>query len=991
MSESSQFDHVRLPPASVGAVCRGCDQFEAQWQAGCRPVIEDYLKRVSEEARPALLRELLRLEVRCRLETGERPLPQEYVKRFAGQAPWVDGLLRELFPPSASQAERGAVGTDRNLLLGVLALQLDFITSEDLIEALHAWVRAKNRPLGRLLVERKALSEERHARLEALVREREPEPDLAANSDIATLPFLPPLEPTYAKLRLHGKGGLGEVYLAHDRNLDRQVALKEAQARFADSPAHRARFLREAQITGRLEHPGIVPVHALGTHSDGRPFYVMRFMDGDNFQEAIRNFHKADEEGREPGERALAFRELLGRFIDVCHAVAYAHSRGIVHRDLKPANIMLGRFGETLVVDWGLAKPIGGELTTLDLEPEAQRAPGGPAEQAETAYGRPIGSPAYMAPEQAEGQLERIDARMDIYCLGATLFEVLTGSPPHTREKRTPDPPRAGVVRPGVPAALDQIVARAMAPEPPERYPDARRLAADLQRWLAEEPIEAYRQFVAELEGLARRHPGVIDYREQLSRNQVSLGLVLCGIGRHGPGEEAYRRAITEYQALIEEQPHEPRHRAELATTRAHLSRVLLALNRREEAERVQQQATADYERLMRMSPHTYSTNLASVFLTIAPAPRQHPTDPGPLGTVEPWAGRLDESAAAAGGTTDLSMVEPGHGEETPRPPEPPAEARSRFSNFRQLARGGGSIIWLAEDNDLNRKVVLKELLFLDRPEVRARFMREAQVTAQLEHPNIVACHGLGRRSGTDVPFLILQYIEGPTLQCASEQYHSQLPHDPRGLRYLLRAFVGACRGVAFAHCRGVIHRDPKPANIMLGPYGEGVVIDWGLAALRGESEEQVSGVKLSEWSSTRTLTGTILGTPAYMSPEMVARGAAQADERSDVYSLGATLFHVLTGQPPLVHPTTMETLEALRAGDVPRPRGVNPSVPRALDAICARAMAHAPENRYPSVADLARDVESWLDGGRVTAYPESILRRWGRNLWRARWWRAIP
>ncbi len=954
-------DHVRLPPAAVGAVSSACDQFEAEWQAGRRPAIEEYLKRVAEPARPALLRELLRLEVRCRRGAGERPAPQEYVQRFGGAGPWLEGLLRELFPAPVE-----AQGSDHNLLLGVLALQLDFITSEDLIEALHAWVRAKSKPLGRLLVERKALSEERHARLEALVRERVPPCDDLAAEVAATLPA--PAAPLYAKLRLHGKGGLGQVYLAHDRALDRQVALKEAQERFADSPLHRARFLTEARITGRLEHPGIVPVYGLGSHPDGRPFYVMRFVDGENFQEAIRRFHQAEAEGLDPGERALAFRELLGRFIDVCQAVAYAHSRGIIHRDLKPANIMLGRFGETLVVDWGLAKPLGGELTTL--EQQAESGPG-PADHPDTAYGRPIGSPFYMAPEQAEGRLDRIDTRTDIYCLGATLFEILTGRAPHSGG-RTPDPPRASAVRRGVPAALEQVAARAMAAEPGERYPDARMLAADLQRWLAEEPIEAYRQFVAELEGLARRHPAVRDYREQLARNQVSLGLVLGGIGRHAGGEEAFRRAIAEYQTLIEDQPHEPRHRAELATTRAHLSRVLLALNRRDEAQRVQQQATADYERLMRMSPHTYSTNLASVFLTVAPHQPPPPAEPEALGTVPPWQGRpVAAGGAAAGGTTD-----PGPEVDLPVPPE---EGRGRFSNFQQLARGGGSIIWLAEDNDLNRKVVLKELLFLDRPEVRARFLKEAQVTAQLEHPNIVACYGLGRRSGTEAPFLILRHVDGPTLQEASAAYHRQARPAARELRRLLRAFVGACRGVAYAHRRGVIHRDPKPANIVLGPDGQGVVIDWGLARVRGESEQGTCPVDLSDWAATSTLTGTVMGTPAYMSPETATGRGAQADERSDVYSLGTTLFHVLTGRPPLVGPTAMDTLLALIEGKLPRARDVSPAVPRALDAICARATAHDPRGRYGSAVELAQEVENWLEGRRVSVYPESFLRRWWR------------
>jgi tRNA A-37 threonylcarbamoyl transferase component Bud32 len=160
-------------------------------------------------------------------------------------------------------------------------------------------------------------------------------------------------------LRLHDQGGLGDIYLARDQELNRDVALKEIQNRFADHPLYRARFQFEAEITGALEHPGIVPVYGLGHHADGRPYYAMRFIKGDSLKEAIAKYHGGAGNGPEPGERGLALRGLLRRFLDVCNAVAYAHSRGVLHRDLKPGNIIVGQYGETLVVDWGLAKVVG--------------------------------------------------------------------------------------------------------------------------------------------------------------------------------------------------------------------------------------------------------------------------------------------------------------------------------------------------------------------------------------------------------------------------------------------------------------------------------------------------------------------------------------------------------------------------------------------------------------------------------------------------------
>ncbi len=178
----------------------------------------------------------------------------------------------------------------------------------------------------------------------------------------------------YRVLRSHARGGLGEVFVALDTEVGREVALKEIQDEFADDPASQGRFLREAEVNGRLEHPSIVPVYGLGRHADGRPYYAMRFIRGESLDAAARRFHEAASGGRQPPgddpnrgadaprspvERNLEFRQLLTRFIAVCNAVAYAHSRGGLHRDIKPANVMLGKFGETLLVDWGLAKVMG--------------------------------------------------------------------------------------------------------------------------------------------------------------------------------------------------------------------------------------------------------------------------------------------------------------------------------------------------------------------------------------------------------------------------------------------------------------------------------------------------------------------------------------------------------------------------------------------------------------------------------------------------------
>ena len=228
-------------------------------------------------------------------------------------------------------------------------------------------------------------------------------------------------------LRFHNRGGLGEVFVAKDVELDREVAYKQIRVEHADQPQSRTRFLLEAEITGGLEHPGIVPVYGLGVDGQGRPYYAMRFIKGDSLRDAITRFHKNPDAGADSGARILELQKLLRRFLDVCNAVAYAHSRGVLHRDIKPGNIMIGQYGETLVVDWGLAKVVG---KSDDSSPEVTLRPPSASGSSETLPGSAIGTPAFMSPEQAEGRLDQLGPASDVYSLGATLYCLLTGRIP---------------------------------------------------------------------------------------------------------------------------------------------------------------------------------------------------------------------------------------------------------------------------------------------------------------------------------------------------------------------------------------------------------------------------------------------------------------------------------------------------------------------------------------------------------------------------------
>jgi len=264
-----------------------------------------------------------------------------------------------------------------------------------------------------------------------------------------------------------GTGGLGKVWLARDNNLSREVALKEIKPGSASSEAVR-RLIKEAQITGQLQHPGIVPVYEI--NHEGRPFYTMKLVRGETLSKTIREHHERKQAG---DDDPLSERRLIRIFLSVCDAIAYAHSRGVIHRDLKPENIVLGEFGEAIVLDWGLARQVNSDdedstpiVVTEDGWTEATQA------------GKRLGTPGYMSPEQAAGRVQHMDERTDIYGLGAILFEILTGQPPHQPDKSvyvgsrltamlhriaTGQTPHVREIDTTIPVELDAICAIAMA------------------------------------------------------------------------------------------------------------------------------------------------------------------------------------------------------------------------------------------------------------------------------------------------------------------------------------------------------------------------------------------------------------------------------------------------------------------------------------------------------------------------------------------------
>lgn len=297
------------------------------------------------------------------------------------------------------------------------------------------------------------------------------------------------------------RGGMGEVSIARDEELQRDVAFKEIRGTAADDQRYRSRFLREAEITAQLEHPGIIPVYARGEQEGGRPYYVMRLIRGDRtgtLHNSIRELH--DPVKTPSSEYMIGLRRLVHRLVDVCNTMAYSHSRGVIHRDLKPANILLGAYGETLVVDWGLARLIETERVAESAVICRDTAD---CDTSETPGTSGIGTPGYASPEQLGLHNTVVSPSADVYSLGTILYSLLTGRAPFSvADGVSPEElvervsagnfPLPRTVNPQAPRALEAICLRAMQTVPQQRYSSASALAVELERWLSDEPVQAW-------------------------------------------------------------------------------------------------------------------------------------------------------------------------------------------------------------------------------------------------------------------------------------------------------------------------------------------------------------------------------------------------------------------------------------------------------------------------------------------------------------------
>jgi serine/threonine protein kinase len=668
----------------------------------------------------------------------------------------------------------------------------------------------------------------------------------------------------------------------------------------------------------------------------------MRLVRGRNLREIFDRVKEGDE--------GWSQTRALGVLLRVCEAMGYAHSKGVIHRDLKPGNVMVGRFGEVYVMDWGLARVIGREDTkdpqlrpaapkTVQIDTaRAREREVDPLTPLVTTGGRILGTPSYMPPEQARGEVDKLDRRSDVYAIGAMLYHLLAGEAPyvprgmrvsgHTIWKWVLDGPPKPLrePNPNVPPELEAICEKAMAREQDGRYADTMELAEDLRAYLEHGVVKAYESGALAV------------FRKWVERSRMAAA------------------AIAQERDFDELCRSNPELQGELRRLRAFWHKMA-----------------------GRMRWHGVQPDLLpGVALNL---PREEPDEPE----------RVYRPLSRGERTVIRELISVTMAPGSPRPEEPERSgvpSHRRYEILRPMAEGGAGTVYMAWDRQLRRHVALKSLRGSDPDKGRIRrFLQGALIPARLHHPGILPVFD-GGLDEEGRPFLAMPYVRGVSLREAIREVHEARGGSSWTLRRGVEVLADVCDAVAYAHSRGVIHRDLKPSNILVDPFGAAYVFDWGLAKIVGPREKGEEEESAEEATSglTETVEGQVFGTPAYMAPEAALGRTDLIDARTDVYGLGAILFELLTGSYPWSHvrpESAAQLLKLILSGPPVSLRALAPQVPAPLAAICEKAMARARESRYSSAAELGADLRAWLEGRAARAYDSGPLARalaWGRR-----------
>jgi len=665
-----------------------------------------------------------------------------------------------------------------------------------------------------------------------------------------------------------GGGGFGSVHVLRDRLLRRKVACKVIGQKHGThlaeiDPELVLRFLDETQILAQLRHPSIPMLHDVGVDPQGVPCFTMRYVRGWSLHEAIA--------AHLGGDADWSLERLAMVLVEVAKAMDYAHAQSVLHLDLKPANIVIGRFGEVSVLDWGLARAhrstsqfVMGADVVLEREYDLPQ------------LGR--GSPGYSAPEQFR---EDFHVGCDIFALGAMLHHMLVGERPPIKATTTSYSVPVAAWRKH--AALAGVCRKAMSVDARQRHGDMREWREDMEAALG------LRQKQGRAQGWLRR------------------------IGRRlwpSASTSAAKAVAAQADADIE-------HRLELL--------------REKDADLTM--ADLDHLRSGRRGdpPVTGLGGDLQASWWLPSGERLWPSD-----FDEQAATRLMDRVKSLG-------LRPLH-----------------LQSGEEFARGGMSIVAAATDARLKRPLALKfaptELGREHGLQLAQALLEEAQIAAQLDHPSVLAPHDacLHPKHGLT---LIFPLMARKDLDAAMEAA------GPGGCMEIIDLLLQAARGLAYAHDKGVVHRDIKPRNILVGRHGDAYLADWGLAILTEDRREDGTHVHVQHGSSghdgqavgreaRHARDGSVIaGTPAYMSPEQAA--GCVATRKSDVYSLGLVLLKALTGWRRQAS-SGADLLRAARDQQPPHPRELARHIHPALDAVCRRALQPIPEDRYPSAGHFA-------------------------------------
>jgi serine/threonine protein kinase len=477
--------------------------------------------------------------------------------------------------------------SDKNLLFALIAYQNGYITMEQFFEAATVWNKEPLRELGEILVEKKFLEEVERFNIQGIVEDRlrrqggidntlsfvlengsvpegQPLPeDWKGKIDAITKVIRdknPPSPPSFstpeANPGIHryiirktlGHGGQGYVWEAIDTELNRRVAIKNIVPDLSSDPLHQELLIDEARKTGKLGHPGVPPVFDIGKDDEGKPFFTMQLISGEKLSERYKTLKH---ESISQSDFVNQIRPVLRHLIAACNTVEFAFdNEAVIHRDLKPDNIMVNRHGETVVMDWGMGKIITDPSQLPDQASSVLLIPMSPGSgsQERTSVGTIKGTVTYMSPEQARAENDRLDHRTDVYGLGAILYWILTGQAPHTK-KALPDIqknrfPAPSQVRPtlSIPRELEAICLKAMASQPEDRYQKGGDMAADLENFIAGEPVVALPEnFVRKSERFLRKHARAV-IASLLGLTLAVLGLTLANVIISGQKKEIERQ-----------------------------------------------------------------------------------------------------------------------------------------------------------------------------------------------------------------------------------------------------------------------------------------------------------------------------------------------------------------------------------------------------------------------------------------------------------------